>query len=292
VKKITLTHQTSSGSQLKATFLPEHGMNLVSYQKDGVEVIAQSTWNLFEERHAGLGALIGPHFHRRLPELIQPVKHEERFPHIAKVKAKGIAEPFSHGIARYAPWQVESSEQTIQAHLFGKDLWQGVPLKELEGQDFQISFLISLKEEGLHFNLAIESELPSLMGLHYYYHLPKGPALVKSRVKNQGPIHSSFPPSTVDVKMDQGQYLDFDLNQEVDSTFYPYPDPLQSEVILQTTEYELSTRYRCANEENCWQLYHPKEASFVCIEPMSSKDPRHPKQTFSQLEVQLKITLP
>ena len=150
MKKITLTHQTSSGSQLKATFLPEHGMNLVSYQKDGVEVIAQSTWNLFEERHAGLGALIGPHFHRRLPELIQPVKHEERFPHIAKVKAKGIAEPFSHGIARYAPWQVESSEQTIQAHLFGKDLWQGVPLKELEGQDFQISFLISLKEDSEH----------------------------------------------------------------------------------------------------------------------------------------------
>src|SRR5947209_3792431 len=101
---VVLKSQTEKGESMQATFLPEKGMNLVSFKKGNLEVIDQSTLPLFEERFAGLGALIGPHFHRRLPETLPHIADESLFPHIARVKAKGAADPFSHGIGRYAPW--------------------------------------------------------------------------------------------------------------------------------------------------------------------------------------------
>jgi hypothetical protein len=100
MEQIILANKTSTGQNLQAIFLPEKGMNLISYKKDETEVIDQSTRNLFEERFAGLGALIGPHFHHRKTEVIPPIKDESLFPHIARLKAKGIQEPFSHGIDR------------------------------------------------------------------------------------------------------------------------------------------------------------------------------------------------
>ena len=60
---VILSNKTSKGEVLQATFLPEKGMNMISYKKGTLEVIDQSTKNLFDERFAGLGALIGPHFH-------------------------------------------------------------------------------------------------------------------------------------------------------------------------------------------------------------------------------------
>lgn len=43
------------------------------------------------------------------------------------------------------------------------------------------------------------------------------------------------------------------------------------------------------SEENCWQLYHPEGASFVCIEPISSQDPRHPNLSVSAISIRLAI---
>lgn len=147
-----------------ALFVPSKGMNFVSLKKGEIEALDQSTYSLFEERCAGLGAMIGPHFHHR--KVIPPVPHEERFPHIAGIKAKGGKEPFSHGIGRYAPWAVEVVTDTrIHAVLKGEDEWQGVLLRELEGQDFIMHYTATAKPEGLQIELSVKGETESVIGL-------------------------------------------------------------------------------------------------------------------------------
>lgn len=286
---IVLEHQTKQGGRLQATFLPEKGMNLISLKKDDLEVIDQSTQNLFEERYAGLGALIGPHFHHRKPETIPSIQNEELFPHIARVKAKGVQEPFSHGIARYAPWKAEATTNHVKAQITGKDTWNGIPLSQLEGQNFNMQLEADLREEGLFLILSVVSDTASLVGIHYYYALPQGKGRVISDVQNQVVINGELKPIPSQWQLDSQQRLIFDLQEEADLTFRPYPNLLKGNILLETEEYELRTRYDCVCAENSWQLYHPKGASFVCIEPISSQDPRHPNLSVSSLNIHIEI---
>ncbi len=286
---IVLEHQTTQGEGLQATFLPDKGMNLISLKKGDLEVIDQSTKNLFEERYAGLGALIGPHFHHRKPETIPKIKDEHLFPHIARVRAKGIQEPFSHGIARYAPWKAEATANSVKAQLTGKDTWNGVTLSALEGQNFNMHMQAHLRENGLFLNLSVVSDTASLVGIHYYYVLPQGKGRVISEVQNKVGIQGEFKPIPSDWQFDDQQRLIFDLQQEADFTFHPHPHLLKGTILLETDDYQLITRYECVCSENCWQLYHPKGSSFVCIEPMSAQDPRHPNLTASSLNIHIEI---
>ena len=84
--KIKLKNTSPTGKSLVATFLPDGGMNLCSYKLGDIEVIDQQTLPLYEERKAGLGALIGPHFHQR--QEVPSGYDESLFPHIAKGKAE------------------------------------------------------------------------------------------------------------------------------------------------------------------------------------------------------------
>lgn len=286
---IVLEHATQSGERLQATFLPEKGMNLISFKKNDLEIIDQSTQHLFEERYAGLGALIGPHFHRRRAEVVPPVKDEHLFPHIARVKAKGVQDPFSHGIARYAPWKAEATATSVKAQLSGKDTWNGVALSSLEGQNFNMQLEAHLQEKGLSLHLSIVSDTASLVGIHYYYALHGGKGRVISHVQNQVRIEGELKPIPSEWQFDDQQRLTFDLTQEADFTFRPYPNLLKGQILLETEKYQLATHYECTSAENCWQLYHPKDASFVCIEPISAQDPRHPNLTVSALNIQLEI---
>jgi hypothetical protein len=286
---IVLENLTKGGERLQATFLPEKGMNLISFKKGEVEVIDQSTQNLFEERFAGLGALIGPHFHRRRPELIPLIKDEQLFPHIQRVKAKGIQDPFSHGIARYAPWKAEATTKSVKAQLSGKDTWNGVSLSTLEGQNFNMHLEGELRENGLFLNLSIVSDTDSLVGIHYYYRLSKGKGRITSDIQNHVRIQGELKPIPPHWQFDSTHRLVFDLTEEADFTFRPYPDPLRGNILLETEEYQLRTLYSCVCEENSWQLYHPKDASFVCIEPISAQDPRRPNLSVSSLNIHLEI---
>lgn len=267
---IILQRIDSNGVKLSATFLPDKGMNLISFRKGDVEIIDQKTQPLFEERFAGLGALIGPHFHRRPQDSVPKVVDESLFPHIARVKAKGVHDPFSHGIARYAPWKAEATDTKVKAILTGKDLWNGVPISSLEGQNFKMVFDAELKPNGLFLDLSIVSDADSLVGIHYYYALPDGKGRIISDVKNES-----------DHK------LIIDLDRDIDKTFRPYPHAREGSITLETSLYTLKTHYTCVCEENSWQLYHPAGASFVCIEPISSQDPRHPNLTVSGLKIHL-----
>jgi len=244
----------------------DKGMNVMSFKKGNIEVIDQTTRTLFEERFAGLGAMIGPHFHRRHPATILPFPFEERFPHIARVKAQNIPDPFTHGIGRYAPWKATIEARRIQATLSGKEEWNGVPLSQLEGQQFEMRFSMELTTEGLQLDLSVVSETDSLVGIHYYYHVPEGPAVVKN-----------------------GRAFRWDLAQPIDQTFRP-EEPLGTAIELHTATYCLTTSYRCPCAENCWQLWRPEGTSFVCIEPISSHDPKHPNLSVSALSINLAIS--
>lgn len=279
---IRLISETKEGIPLTAIFSPEQGMNLLSYKKGDVEIIDPSTLPLFEERLSGLGPLIGPHFHRRKTEILPVIENETLFPHIARVKAKGIKDPFSHGIARYAPWtNIKSTSTSFQAILEGKELWNGVSLAYLEGQNFKYTFKGELKAEGLFLDLSIVSDTSSLVGIHYYYRLPNGKGTIKSHVQNSYLTNGRSEPTPTE--------LVFPLDREVDFTFRPFPDPLKGTILLETEEYTLKTHYNCDCEENSWQLYHPAGASFVCIEPISAQDPRHCNLTVSSLKIHLEI---
>jgi len=286
---IVLTATSEQGVNLQATFLPDKGMNMISFKKGDIEVIDQSTKSLFDERFAGLGALIGPHFHRRQPGILPKIADESLFPHIARVKANGVADPFSHGIARYAPWQATATSNSFKATLTGKDTWNGVPLSALEGQNFTMHFNATLTPKGLSLDLDVVSDSDSLVGIHYYYNLPQGTGKVVSAVQPEYIANGKKTalPSTWNV--DANHVLTFDLNQEADFTFFPFPGQRSGKILLDTGPYKIETTYICPSSENSWQLYHPKGASFACIEPISSQDPRHPNLSVSSLHINIEI---
>lgn len=287
METIVLKNTAIDGSPLEVSYLPGAGMNMISFKKGHIEVIDQTTKALFEERFAGLGALIGPHFHHRRSNILPPIRDETLFPHIARIKAKGIQEPFSHGIARYAPWQAEVSGSSVKGILTGKDVWNGVPLSELEGQNFTMRFFADLQPNGLHLDLSVVSDSDSLVGIHYYYRLPQGKGIVRAQVKKD--YRMAQQSLQIPAQWMQDQDLVFSLDQGADFTFHPQPDPCGGKIVLITDEYTLTTSYESASEENAWQLYHPKGSSFVCIEPMSAQDPHHPNLTVSSLRIHLEI---
>ncbi|MBA3816620.1 MAG: hypothetical protein H0X29_08910 [Parachlamydiaceae bacterium] len=286
---IVLKNMSPSNELLQATFLPDQGMNMISFKKGELEVIDQSTIPLFEERFAGLGALIGPHFHRRHPAILPKIQDESLFPHIARVKAQGVADPFSHGIARYAPWKATFTDSSVQATLSGKDLWNGVALADLEGQNFKMNFKANLTSVALEIDFDVVSDTDSLVGIHYYYHLPNGTGTVTSAIQSNyiGPNGKEALPDF--IPLNNQNMMNFDLGKEADFTFYPFPNPREAKIILDTGLYQLETIYSCASQENCWQLYHPNGASFVCVEPISAQDPRHPNLTASSLKIVISI---
>lgn len=266
---------------LSVTFLPEKGMNFVSLRRGEVEVIDQSTRGLFEERSAGLGAMIGPHFHHR--KVVPPVPNEEAFPHIASIRAKGGNEPFSHGIGRYAPWRVvKQGDRELHAQLRGEDRWHDVPLKELEGQDFTLNYIAKLLPEGLHIDLSVESAHPSVVGLHTYYALD-GKGTVRAQVQSEYRDGETLRPIPPEWK--EGERLAYAVDQPADYGFRPAPNLREGSIELETGDRRVAIHYRTETEENSWQLWHPENASFVCMEPLSASNPRQPKLSASRLEI-------
>jgi hypothetical protein len=291
MEPIVLKNVSERGEELEATFLPDKGMNMISYKKGAIEIIDQSTKDIFEERYAGLGALIGPHFHHRNPGIIPAIKDESLFPHIARLRAKGVQEPFSHGIGRYAPWQItQKSETMVSAKLTGKDNWNGVPLAALEGQNFTMTLDAELIPSGLQLHVSVVSDTDSVVGIHYYYHLPQGKGTVSSRIQKKYIENQEVKEPPQAWFKDISQTMQLDVNsQAADFTFFPFPNTLEGNILLDTGTYKLLTTYMCRSQENCWQLYHPAHASFVCIEPLSAQDPRHPNLTASSLQIKLAI---
>lgn len=285
---LVLKYPLSKESAYQATFLQGAGMNLCSFKRGDIEVIDQSTEPSFKERFAGLGPLIGPHFHRNPPHKVPHLTDTSLFPHIERCLAKGILDPFSHGIGRYAPWKAQFNENSIQAELSGKDQWNGIPLSQLEGQNFSMKMRASLSQAGLALDLSVVSDTDSLVGIHYYLHLPQGKGRVISKIKDTCYINGKVEKVPSEWGFN-GSDLRFELDKAADYTFFPSPNPLHSDIFLETENYRLKVSYQSICQENSWQLYHPVGSSFVCIEPVSAQDPRHPNLTVSSISIQLQI---
>lgn len=286
--EIWIKTMSETGEELSACFSPSMGMNFTSYRRADREVIDLSTKALFDERYAGLGAMIGPHFHHRNPNVIPPIKNPSLFPHIARIHSQ--KDPFSHGIGRYAPWTVESvGPSHLKSVLKGEDTWHGVPLKELEGQDFSMEYEAKMTPMGLEIHLAVKGETESVIGLHTYYALTAGRGKVRAKVQNHYNDQGVLKPMDRSWYYGEDQTLIYDLESAADYGFHNFPDPLHGSVLLETGPNRLQVQYWCDNEENSWQLWHPKGASFVCIEPIAAKDPRKPRLTVNRLKILISI---
>ncbi len=278
------------GELLKAIFAPEKGMNLMSFKKGDCEVIDPYTLPLFEERMAGLGALIGPHFHHRPDHQIDSNINLDLFPFIEALKLKKQKEFFSHGIARYVPWKYEGGENYIKGVLKGSDLYQGISLAKLEGQDFELEFQAHLLDNGLWINYSVKAEKPAVIGLHYYYRLPDNQAWVSAQVE---PIYhhpkgwKKIPKNW--LRSDNHLYFHVLTEQEIDWGFQPFLAADKTKIQLKTSDYLLNLSYQVYSSENSWQLYHPKQSTFVCIEPLTAKNPKEAVSLSAQLKVHLQI---
>ncbi|MDN3507970.1 MAG: hypothetical protein P0S94_03505, partial [Simkaniaceae bacterium] len=264
------------------------GMNLISFKRGEIEAIDQNTRHLYEERFAGLGALIGPHFYQRAHESIATDFDHSLFPHIARA---GREEPFSHGIARYAPWKYEASETQITARLSGKHEWNGVPLKTLQGFDFEMTFTAKLVHDGLLIDYAVKSEKPSVIGFHYYYRV-EGESFVDAMVKNEYRDVEKWLPMPDRWWNKDNHKLHFPLNEEADWGFMPYQSPNEpfNRILLRTKSHLLHIDY-CGNydDQTSWQLYHPQNDTFACIEPLTALNPRKP--SYNETKLQLKLSI-
>ena len=293
MKTAILRNKAPDGEILEAIYAPENGMNLISYRKGNVQVIDQKTMPLFKQRSAGLGAFIGPHFH----EQKQPPENYDNslFPHVKKMKEKGRKDPFSHGIARYVPWKFVNSETQIQAELKGSDLYQGVSLKTFEGQDFHLKYEARLLCDGLFISTSIKSERPSLIGLHYYYRFSENGSImaeVKKTYRDQNEW-KLLPPKWTDTRP---THLSFKLPQIADFGFIP-TKRLETEhdfhLNFNTKDYSLRIEYNTSSDsEISCQIFHPENASYVCIEPLSAKNPTDPQLNLSHLEAKIQIFSP
>ena len=220
MKEVILQQIQTDGRMMKAIFLPENGMNLKSLTIDDIELIDPSTKGLFEEKMGGYGPIIGPHFYHRKENSIPHVPDETIFPHIKRVRAKGCKEPFSHGIARYVPWNWHANETAIEGNLSGKDTFHGITLKALEGFDFKMLFKASLLRDGLHIKMDVESiGSPSIAGLHYYYAIPQGDAKVSIDSQNTYNDMGTWRPIPKKWEGKDGHGITFNLEEESDFGF-------------------------------------------------------------------------
>lgn len=286
---VQLINQNEKNEQLIAKFCPEKGLNLISLTKNGREILDQNTKHLFDERSAGLGALIGPHFHHRQDENITTDFDENLFPHIAAIKKKGQKEYFSHGIARYVPWKYQASETQIDAYLTSLDCYKGTKIKDFEGFDFDMHFHAALLPDGLLIDFTIHSSLPSVIGFHYYYAIDKD-AFVEAFVQEKYRIDhqwKNLPEKWYDPTKKK---LHFDLSQEADFGFKPllHEPHHYHKIMIKSKTHITHIEFTSSNEEETsWQLYHPQNESFVCVEPLTSLNPRYPQLKSSNLQLKI-----
>lgn len=293
--KIIEISNPNNNYPITAKFNLKQGLNLNSLKIKSHEIICQSTRDLFKERCAGLGALIGPHFHHRNRSHITWPQDLSIFRFLKKLKAQDSDEPFSHGIARYVPWEVtKKASNCFEARLLGKHKYKNIYLKDLEAQDFELKFKADISNNKLNLNYKIKSENNSVIGFHYYYQIEKSDiskSFVSSEVQNyylDKTSKKSIPNAWLDKN--NKNILNFNTNQIADFGFQPKNKKSNSsEIALHNPGYKLKLNYTCDSEDNRFQIYRPDGVDYVCIEPISAMWPYAPKRKSSQLNLELSL---
>ena len=127
---------------------------------------------------------------------------------------------------------------------------------------------------------------PSIAGLHYYYALNGTTGNVQMKCAPEYGDKCIYRPIPSRWQDKEGN-LNFDLAEEADYTFNPISPDFTGEALLTTPTHTLKIHYKTATPENAFQLYHPPGATFVCIEPVTAKDPRKANQKKNSLFVKI-----
>jgi galactose mutarotase-like enzyme len=134
----------------------------------------------------------------------------------------------------------------------------------------------------------VQSDSPSVIGLHYYYALPSTGGTIKASVENSYRIQDNWKRTPSSLLDNEGSLL-FDATQEADFGFIPKSKNGFFEILYENADYTLKIRFQTEDEEASFQIYRPKDASYICIEPLSAKDPKKPLLKSSRLKVFLEL---
>jgi galactose mutarotase-like enzyme len=277
------------GKGVKATFDPEHGLNMVSLIIEGHELIEQSTKEKFLESSRGLGPLIGPHFHHRAPDTI-PYLNDEILNRLSKkLRFRNEAEPFSHGIARYVPWKVlEKDGRRFKAVLDSHDEIEGLTLAEIEGFDFKLEFEAEVSEREIRIVYSAKSSSnPVVVGLHTYYALD--PTMKTADLAGAPFYYDKLTKMKVPPEWFGDRVLRIPLDRPLDYTFSPKlgRDGF-AEVEVRRGALSLFIQAK-AYPDLSFQLYRVDNSPFICIEPIAAINPRILTQKNASIEVRISL---
>lgn len=220
--------------------------------------------------------IIGPHFGRRIPDILPKEAQRE-----------GKSDPFPHGIARYAPWSCQVNESSLSARISGKDLFRGVPLKNIQGQDFTMLCDVKLMEEALSYELSVVSESDSLIGLEWILDVEQ--ATVQSDVKNLFYASNEIQQLHPEWKTEEMGFMKYAISpqEKTDFVFHPFFDPLRGKITYQTNSRSIRTEYESHSQEISWHLSHEVGAKSFSISPVSSQNPWRPNLTVSSIHISI-----
>lgn len=214
------------------------------------------------------GMVVGPRFASRYQPLIdQLAASYPAFYSSGK-------EPWEHGIAGYATWDVEQDETSFRAVLKGKMEWNGVPLAKLEGQDFTYHAKGALCPSGFRLDLSIVSEEDSVIGIAYLFP-PLGQ--IECAVS-----HKYFVEGIGHARGTSGGRIWEEPPVET-AAFLPYPNPLEYRILSPSIEFLIHS----PNQENSW-VFGKKQNDWLIV-PLSSQNPWRPHLSVSSLSIQLNI---
>lgn len=152
-----------------------------------------------------------------------------------------------------------------------------------------MDFSCHLTNTGLDIKYHVQSEEhPCTIGLHYYLALPEKEGFVTIACKKEYNDLGTLK-TIPDKWLNDKEFLHFNLDQQSDFVFIPDTDDFSGEATLSTPSRKLRIFYKADSEQNAFVLYHPKDATFVCIEPVSAKDPRSPYGMSHKLRIKIDI---
>jgi len=182
------------------------------------------------------------------------------------------------GEAMAASWEVEKSEEE---NLTAKHRYEG----EGEEQIYQMEGRISWDKEVLVSTLSIVSDTDSLIGPGYCFPLPDGRGRLEGVIKREGFCEGK----TVTLSEHSGKPVEIDLSHSCSLAVLPYLKPTEGKLLLETKNYQMEILYRSNCEEVSCLIYRPEKGDWICISPVSSKNPWKTNLTVSHVTTEIKF---
>ena len=243
-------------------------MSLVAFTVGGVSVLDESRQQQFLDIRKGLGPLIVPHFGAGP---FRPDVGLGSIPHVARLKALGVEDPFQHGVGRYSAWTFEADGEQVRGTIDGNTRLAGIPLADLEGFGFEAAVTYELDAEGLKITFDLAGEKPVAGGIHFYYDL----------VNRQ----TALAELSVEEAPSDDQALRLDFRGAHNKGYHARGTRDSCTHRLTTDRYTLDTtvpvRGQASQTFDSVILFSPEGQQFACVEPISYRhDGPNPKRAF------------